>query len=1385
MASEEQIGEILREVCDRRDRGEEVERDALLQAHPELAEALRARLAALDALEEALGGSARGPPARLGDYRILRTLGRGGMGVVYEAEQLSMQRRVALKVLAPAFTTTPQSVKRFQREAKAAGRLQHTNIVPVYALGREGGHWYYAMELVEGRSLREVIDDCKAEAGGAAGSTAAKERFGGLAEMFAGVAEGLALAHGEGIIHRDVKPSNLLVAADGVLKIVDFGLARLTDGGASLTATGDILGTPAYMSPEQAAARMPLDERTDVYSLGATLYECLTLSPPARGKTLAEICSNIVHSEPPPPRYLDRRIPRDLETIVCRAMEKEPGSRYATAGELARDLRRFIEGAPIRARRIGLAGRAWRRVKRHKVRSALVAAIVLLAAVAGTFAWRSDQAAARWRAVEYERLLAVGQEAAAGSLVRTFEAGRAPMRLESGAYARSVLTQAIDLVPDRPEAYWLRALVPGREIDERLGDIGAALARGFPARAFHLTRAHLLAAAGQQAKAEKDRDRATAMPEGTPVEAYFEAELAFAAGERGRAARLLDRAIAGSPQGSPGMRLALLRRARLRRRDEDFSGALEDVYALRSLGEGGVVLDVRIASLWKRLGNNEAAQEQWRAILERTAAMPEAFADLCEACRITTELEWRDEALRKAPASLESAALLCERAVSLRTAGSLDAAVQACERALALDADRPFTNYIYAFVLQDLDRREQALAAFDRAIELDPRSVGARVSKGIALARWGKAARALAQFDRALELDPTAAVAHANRGATLSNWLGRHEEALVALDQALALQPRDAHARFNRAVVLENLNRFEEAEAGYRRVLKDRPAFAEALYGLGDLLRKLKRYAEAREALDRSVTASPNLAPAWFNLGMVLSAQREWKQARQAYERCVALDPKRAMAHINLGDVLQRLGRHEEARAALLLALKLGPDALAYSNLGVVHAKMGKPREALKAFDAALAIDPSHQKALLNRARTLDLMGKRLGARRAYAKAVELHPQSAHAHHERAAFLQRARRFEAAVEAYGRATDLDPKRLWSHLNRGTILVNRLQRYEDALAAFDQAVKAAPGSPAAHHNRGAALQRLLRHEEAIEAFDRANQLNPGVLGTLFAKAQSLVALGRHEDAVAAYDKMLKAAPKNVSLHHNKGKVLFQMHRYADAAAAFTLALECNSRHIARWWRGLCLRELCRFEQALSDQRKLLLQRPEDGEVYAECAHLLACLGRFDEAPAMLEQALRLGPDQRFVLERRVQTLLLMGRFDRAREAATLSGRLYERVLCLRALGRTDLARNLARSAPQKPPPRAGVRLAYLYAVAEERAKAYRVFEGHHGEWSIDDCYERARAHAVLAEPDAVLAWLKRAVAAGLRRPSVAAPDPHFAALQDDPRYRALLERMARR
>src|SRR5216110_2923384 len=314
----------------------------------------------------------------LGDYELLEEIGRGGQGVVFRARQKSLNRTVALKVISLGQWASKAHLKRFRLEAEAAARLEHPGIVPIHEVGERDGSCYFSMKFVEGGQLDEVV-------------RRAPMSIRQAAELIAKVARTVHYAHQHEILHRDIKPGNILLDGKGEPHLTDFGLARLVESESTVTRTLEVLGTPSYMAPEQAVGNNArISSATDVYGVGAVLYQLLTGQPPFAGGTTYETIKLLLDTEPRQPRLWNPKLDRDLSTICLKCLEKDPQRRYSSALALAEDLERWLKHEPIQARRTGVLTRGKKWVRRNPTSALLAASLVALAAAACWIVWKSE-----------------------------------------------------------------------------------------------------------------------------------------------------------------------------------------------------------------------------------------------------------------------------------------------------------------------------------------------------------------------------------------------------------------------------------------------------------------------------------------------------------------------------------------------------------------------------------------------------------------------------------------------------------------------------------------------------------------------------------------------------------------------------------------------------------------------------------------------------------------------------------------------------------------------------------------------------------------------------------------------------------------------------------
>ncbi len=1075
---DQRLASIVDELIGRLQAGDQVDLQAFAASHPDCADqlqeiipalefltdlpkiGLRRRPQATDTAGEERTQTAAGPVGgMLGDFRIVREIGRGGMGVVYEAEQISLKRRVALKVLPFAAVLDQRQLQRFKNEAQAAAALDHPNIVHVYSVGCERAVHFYAMQYVEGQTLAQVIEELRrvddpdspagdsdsprpSPANGDApiaepppsthglvsaltetrrqaqegvsteASTRTVEFFRCVANLGIQAAGALEHAHQMGVVHRDIKPSNLMTDAEGHLWIADFGLA-MTQTDTNLTMTGDLLGTLRYMSPEQVQAKHGvLDHRTDVYSLGITLCEMLTLQPAFASDDRQRIMSQIIEEDPPSPRQLNGAVPKDLETIVLKAIAKEPQARYATAAELADDLRRFVEDKPIRARRPRLAARVAKWSRRHRPAVWSAIAVLVMAVVAMSVSTLLIAGAYEAEAAQRKRA-----DRTVDSLLDHME------EAIQGLARRNGLTEVGQLVDY------------ATELDARLPDEVRGSSRHRSRLAsMQYQRGWGCARLGRHEAAERSLRAAIAIYEKLAAEDpdrynlllarcyYYLDDVLRSQGKFEDATRTYDRVLELSGVAEGGsVGSASSRRGLDHVRDE------RDDLDPMATKDGLDGLDAEIRHYQKKLA---AARDRRGDLYVRQGRLEEALSDYGEALRLTpvyAEAYWD-----RGNAYLEK---------------------------------------------RDYDR---AIADFTEAIRLNPASSYACNQRGLAHERRGEIDKAIADYSQAIEIHLDADAPSLSPGVAIRNLatnyvnrgracfkLGRPDRALADLSEAIRVDPKRTLAYYWRGKVHEQSDDLDRAVAAFSEAIRLDPTYVLSYVGRGVSQIKAGRFEQAIADFDEAIRRDPELSCAYFQRGLAFCRGCDLDRAVEDLEKAVALSPHRSSCRVGLGIGYGKQHRFDLALDELNVAISSAENPWAYSSRGRIYVARGYEGDAAR-------------------------------ARNDFDKAISLHENSVETYHCRAEVLVELNEMQAALADANRARNIGTRSLEARLRAAWFLATcRYPALRDgprAVELAEELTTQVPDSGAAWKIFGAAWYRVGEYAKAQEALERAGDFD---------------------------------------------------------------------------------------------------------------------------------------------------------------------------------------------------------------------------------------------------------------------------------------------------
>ena len=959
--------------------------------------------------------SAPAPASNPDRYELLDELARGGMGVVYRARDRVLNRVVGLKTLISP--EAPESaVQRFRAEAHITGQLQHPNIPPVHDLGTlPDGRPFLAMKLIKGDTLDVLLK---------ARPDPAHDR-GRFVAVFEHIAQGVAYAHAHNVIHRDLKPLNVMVGAFGEVQVMDWGLAKVlgapqpserTDADAPAptlvsaptddsdrTRAGSVMGTPAYMPREQAIGAIDqLDARSDVFSLGGILCTILTGKPPYVGDTaettrqLAAVAKlddafarlNACGAEP------------ELVALCKQCLSPEQADRPANAGAVARAVAEFRAEAERRARQTELDRvRFAEQRKRLRVQLALAGALVLLLAAGGAFAWWSGERKAAEAKLEGERDAEARNKAdQANKGIDTNLKLSADLRKQyKFKQAEAALAQAAELAksgaPDRAAEVqqWQRELAFVVKLDDiryrkwrwisesgRKGDFNTKIASPEYRAAF----------------ADFGLDPATLEPvelaarvSGSGARAELVAALddwALFEPDAALGARLLE-ACRGA---DPGPWLDRLRDPKVRSDKAAVAHLAADVDVSHVPPSALIVL----SELMEGQGLDPAP------LLGRArGAHPNEFelafrlGQWHTAARNSGEQIGPYEAARALRP--DNTAVLNNLGIALRDKGDLDGALTAYRKAIELDPKYAEAHSCLGNALRDKGDLDGAIAAHRKAIELNPKAAKAHYNLSVALYEKGDLDGTLTACRRAIEQEPKDAEAHSNLGSVLRDK-GDLDGAIAAHRKAIELEPKLARAHSNLGSVLRALGDLDGAIAAHRKAIELEPKDAQAHYNLGVALSATGDRQGAIAAYRKAIELEPKLARAHSNLGNELSAAGDRQGAIAAYRKVIELEPKDAQAHYNLGNVLSATGDTAGAIAAYRKAIELEPKlAQAHTNLGAVFLQQQKYAECIECAKAAIKVDPKRANAHALLGFALQQTGDIAAARAALKEAARLDPK--------------------------------------------------------------------------------------------------------------------------------------------------------------------------------------------------------------------------------------------------------------------------------------------------------------------------------------------------------------------------------------------------------
>ncbi|MFH1228530.1 MAG: tetratricopeptide repeat protein [Planctomycetota bacterium] len=879
-------------------------------------------------------------------YQIEEKLGQGGMGAVYLALDQSLNRRVALKVIT---SDDKESLERFQREAQAIAKLKHPNIIQVYDVGLIKKQHYFTMEYIEGTTLEKVAESKK------------KPDIRNVVNIIRQIASALDYAHSQNLIHRDIKPANILIDKNGSAYLTDFGIAKqLTGLDRKLTVTGTTVGTPEYMSPEQTQGNdKEIDRRSDIFSLGATLYHCITGRLPFEAKQIYEMLSNIIHNDPPYPTAISRGVSKDLETICLKCLEKDRTKRYQTAGELADDLERYLSGEPILAKRTMYVTKLWYKAKKNKTTYGSIAAALLLLIIFSAYftarSVRQEKLARQYLKTADEYFRKPDYEQAKEYYIKYLEINKddqAALSRKDECDKKTAELKAIErnkLVKTQAEAEAKK-----REI-EALSEAQAAYAKAIAAtKAFYKKDANM-------GKVWQQIDEAIT---------------------------ILDNSIAKYPTAFGYSYRAMIYRMKDNRKkpEKDLTEAIRikpdfiSGYVLRAVVYLEEYIRIKIdLSLSKNDMDLLSAEYEGKVT-----------KDLETVSRISKE---NPDAFLSIPEDLQMYQAIFE-GMRLFFRGD-DKGIRILEEGYDKYGNEEFLYWLGKVHYLDEKDISKAEGYLNKALAIRPQYAEAYFTLGNIKRHKRNWEGALAEYTNALRINPDYADVYCNRGCTRQDK-GDLDGAMEDYNKALRINPAFTMALNNRGNVKGKQGDIDGAIEDYTKVLEINPNQTEAYINRGHLRLAYKKDLNgAMEDFNNAIQINPKSAIAYTNRSFIKYEQGDVEGALADVTKAIEVDPKNATAYRNRGAIKYKQGNLDSALEDLSKAIRIDPDYMdAYYIRACLNEDTSNLDGALQDLDNAIRIDPRSAETYYKRGTIKYKQSNFEGAIKDWEKVIELDPQS-------------------------------------------------------------------------------------------------------------------------------------------------------------------------------------------------------------------------------------------------------------------------------------------------------------------------------------------------------------------------------------------------------